>query len=155
MLQDFFWKSVLTAFFRIWLRMISQYRMKKKHCLSMASDVKILEAERQFNQSLESLREWSSQEINIGVIGQAKTGKSTVINTMLGYDYDEHSNLPRGAASVNESGVCTTEPCKYGHPESEQIKFWDLPGIDGTKFQLQVYPEKIRAKHPEMNPEGV
>ena len=121
-----------------------------KHCLGMNSN----EAEKNFKQSLETLRDWSRQEINVGVIGQAKVGKSTLINTLLGFGYDEDGNLPPGAADVNEAGVCTTEPCKFEHPENKLIKFWDLPGVDGNEFYLNKYWQKIGAKDSRLNPEG-
>ena len=125
-----------------------------KHCLGMNSNQEISEAEKNFNQTLETLQDWRRQEINVGVIGQAKVGKSTLINTLLGYEYDEDGNLPSGAAAVNEAGVCTTEPRPFEHPENKRIKIWDLPGVDGSNFLLRNYWQKIRAKDSQLNPEG-
>ena len=123
-------------------------------CLVMSSNHQISEAEKNFNQSLETLREWSSQEINVGVIGQAKAGKSTLINTLLGYEIDENGDLPEGAAEVDEAGVCTTKPRDFQHPENERIKIWDLPGVDGSEFLLHRYWQTIRAKDLALNPKG-
>ena len=85
---------------------------------------------------------------------QAKQGKSTLINTLLGFEIDANGNYPPGAAAVDEAGVCTTEPEPFRNPNNENIVYWDLPGVDGSKFKLAEYFELIGAWHRYLNPDG-
>ena len=72
-------------------------------------------------------------KINIAVVGQARQGKSALINALLGSEI----------AEVREDGVCTTEVTAYPHPMSENIVFWDVPGIDGTRHRIETYFDTI------------
>ncbi|KAG0749635.1 hypothetical protein G6F62_000903 [Rhizopus arrhizus] len=73
---------------------------------------------------------------NIAVVGAAGTGKSSIVNGILGYqDGDEY------AAITNEAGGHTTEPRGYRHPDLRNMVLWDIPGAgtlycnDKTYFQ--------------------
>ncbi|CEI90851.1 hypothetical protein RMCBS344292_05161 [Rhizopus microsporus] len=60
---------------------------------------------------------------NIAVVGAAGTGKSSLVNGILGYpDNDQY------AAAIHEAGGHTTEPRGYRHPDLRNMILWDMPG---------------------------
>ncbi|KAI8388744.1 interferon-inducible GTPase-domain-containing protein [Radiomyces spectabilis] len=65
---------------------------------------------------------------NVAVIGCAGTGKSSLVNGLLGYK-DRHVR----AAAVGETET-TTEPKGYHHPLLPTLMIWDFPGA-GTQNQ--------------------
>ncbi|XP_046843657.1 uncharacterized protein LOC124437775 [Xenia sp. Carnegie-2017] len=66
---------------------------------------------------------WMNKEIHIAITGEFGTGKSSFINAVRGLQANDKGAAPVGN---NESNLVPTE---YTHPEKENIKLWDLPGI--------------------------
>lgn len=80
---------------------------------------------------------WKDTNINIGVIGQSHSGKSSFINTIRGLKSGD-----KGAATVRNLS-CTKEPTPYEYPNNSLVKLWDLPGVGTTKFPMKTYMDKI------------
>ncbi|CAF2677740.1 unnamed protein product [Rotaria sp. Silwood2] len=79
------------------------------------------------------LDRWRQCSLNIAVTGNSGVGKSTLINTIRSLQpYD------LGASPVNVI-ECTSVPKAYPHPENENLKFWDLPGVGTKKCPKQTY----------------
>jgi len=81
--------------------------------------------------------EWKSTRLNIGVLGNSGTGKSSFINTIRGLTAEDE-----GAAEVGVTET-TKKPTPYSHPRNALLKFWDLPGVGTPKFPREAYLEKI------------
>lgn len=69
------------------------------------------------------LDEWRFSKINIAVVGDRGSGKSTFINALR----DLYPDDPR-AATVNITHE-TKYPTPYPHPDNENFIMWDMPGI--------------------------
>ena len=89
-----------------------------------------------YDKMKEERDKWRKEVINIAVIGQARQGKSSLINAFMG----------KKVAKVSALGVTTTQNEKYHHPLNENIILWDLPGIDSVKHQREDYIDKIGIK---------
>ena len=89
-----------------------------------------------YDKMKEERDKWRKEVINIAVIGQARQGKSSLINAFMG----------KKVAEVSALGVTTTKNKKYHHPLNENIILWDLPGIDSVKHQREDYINKIGIK---------
>ncbi len=70
------------------------------------------------------------------VCGQSRQGKSCLINAFAG----------EKVARVGATRVTNTENLRLEHPRNPNLAFWDVPGIDGKKFQRENYFEKIESK---------
>ncbi|ORY99213.1 interferon-inducible GTPase-domain-containing protein [Syncephalastrum racemosum] len=64
------------------------------------------------------------QYYNVALVGCKGTGKSTLLNGLLGYK-DSHVR----AAPVGEASA-TKEPRGYRHPVLQSLMLWDLPGAE-------------------------
>ena len=75
----------------------------------------------------EKLNAWKKEKLNIGIIGETKSGKSNLINTFRGL----YSNDP----NASKTGVTqlTNFPKPYADPKYPNIIFWDTPGYNGIK----------------------
>ncbi|XP_051960621.1 interferon-inducible GTPase 5-like [Xyrauchen texanus] len=69
-------------------------------------------------------------ELNIAVMGESGSGKSTFINAFRGLGDDDDDSAETGEVET------TTEPKAYKHPKYENMKLWDLPGT-GTQTYLK------------------
>ncbi|KFO26587.1 Interferon-inducible GTPase 1 [Fukomys damarensis] len=78
-----------------------------------------------------------SAVLEVAVIGESGTGKSSFINVLRGLGHDDE-----GAADV---GVVETTMKKtpYQHPKYPNVTFWDLPGTGTPKFSPDTYLEKV------------
>jgi len=81
--------------------------------------------------------EWRTIPLDIGIIGNSGTGKSSFINAIRGLTADDTG---AAAVGVNET---TTIPTAYAHPNNQLLKFWDLPGVGTPNFPKETYLEKI------------
>ena len=53
--------------------------------------------------------------VNVAFIGETKSGKSTVINSLR---------------NEGTAGVCTLEPNPYPHRQNNYIVLWNIPGLN-------------------------
>ncbi|KAG1063707.1 hypothetical protein G6F42_027153 [Rhizopus arrhizus] len=73
---------------------------------------------------------------NIAVVGAAGTGKSSLVNGILGYP-----DTDRYAAAINEAGKKINEPRGYRHPDLRRMILWDMPGAGTTLHNSATYFE--------------
>ncbi|EHB06930.1 Interferon-inducible GTPase 1 [Heterocephalus glaber] len=75
--------------------------------------------------------------LELAVIGESGTGKSSFINALRGLAHGEE-----GAADV---GVVETTMKKtpYQHPKYPNVTFWDLPGTGTARFAPDTYLETV------------
>ncbi|XP_050786116.1 interferon-inducible GTPase 5-like isoform X1 [Gopherus flavomarginatus] len=80
---------------------------------------------------------FNSHTLSIAVTGESGSGKSSLINAMLG----RHAG-DEGAA---ETGMLDTmmEPMAYPDPFLPGITFWDMPGMGTAYFPLNTYCEQL------------
>ncbi|WAR29385.1 IIGP5-like protein [Mya arenaria] len=83
------------------------------------------------------LSSWKNVQIEIAIAGESGSGKSSFINAVLGLTADDE-----GAAAVGCTET-TMEVTKYVHPETQNIAFYDLPGIGTPKFPKDNYIELV------------
>nr|AAH22776.1 OTTMUSG00000005523 protein [Mus musculus]SDA08572.1 Irgb2b1 [Mus musculus] len=76
--------------------------------------------------------------LNIAVMGETGTGKSSLINALQGVGDDEE-----GAAASTGIIHTTTERTPYTYTKFPSVTLWDLPGIGSTAFQPHDYLKKI------------
>jgi len=84
-------------------------------------------------------------QVNIAFIGETKSGKSTIINSLR-----ELYPTDPGFAAVDVE-VCTSEPCAYTNETFPNIVFWDIPGLNIPGYTIQNYLEKIKDVKIENN----
>ncbi|XP_051024248.1 uncharacterized protein LOC127208734 [Acomys russatus] len=85
-----------------------------------------------------ALRDIDKAPLNIAVMGETGTGKSSLINTLQGVGPEEEG------ATASTGVVCTTtERTAYQYTKFPGVTLWDLPGIGSTAFQLHDYLKKI------------
>ncbi|XP_046843674.1 uncharacterized protein LOC124437786 isoform X2 [Xenia sp. Carnegie-2017] len=77
---------------------------------------------------IQQIELWINKEIHIAITGESGTGKSSFINAVRGLQANDEGAAPVGN---NES---TLVPTEYTHPEKENIKLWDLPGIGTSTY---------------------
>jgi predicted GTPase len=85
----------------------------------------------------QSLNAAENASLNVAVIGDSGSGKSSFINALRGLSHQEE-----GSASV---GVVETTMRKtpYQHPKYPKVTFWDLPGNGSPNFHPDTYLETM------------
>jgi predicted GTPase len=85
----------------------------------------------------QSLNAAENASLNVAVIGDSGSGKSSFINALRGLSHQEE-----GSASV---GVVETTMRKtpYQHPKYPKVTFWDLPGNGSPNFHPDTYLETV------------
>ncbi|XP_052050342.1 T-cell-specific guanine nucleotide triphosphate-binding protein 2-like [Apodemus sylvaticus] len=76
--------------------------------------------------------------LNIAVMGETGTGKSSLINALRGIGADEEGAAATGVIST------TTEKTAYSCAKFPSVTLWDLPGIVSFAFQSHDYLKKIK-----------
>ena len=71
------------------------------------------------------LLRWEQFPVNVCVLGERGSGKSSFINNMAG-----EILAKTGQAET------TIEARSYPHPANEKLKFWDLPGFGALQLML-------------------
>ncbi|KAI8987850.1 hypothetical protein BDF20DRAFT_814605 [Mycotypha africana] len=75
---------------------------------------------------------------NIAVVGAAGTGKSSVVNGILGYpDTDRYAAATHESDNINYAH--SQEPRGYRHPELRRMILWDMPGAGTTDNNETTY----------------
>ncbi|XP_078403056.1 interferon-gamma-inducible GTPase 10-like [Cetorhinus maximus] len=77
-------------------------------------------------------------QLNIAVLGDVGSGKSTFINAMRGLQSGDHGAAPTG----NEE--TWMEPTKYPCQDLPNVQLWDLPGTNSFGFELNNYLKKVK-----------
>ncbi|KAM9114303.1 interferon-inducible GTPase 5-like isoform 1-T1 [Pangshura tecta] len=85
----------------------------------------------------EALELSKNTKLNIAITGESGSGKSSLINAMLGLADDDE-----GAAEVGITET-TTETLAYLHPTLPNVKMWDLPGIGTPSFRPDTYLQQV------------
>ncbi|XP_043542397.1 interferon-inducible GTPase 5-like, partial [Chiloscyllium plagiosum] len=75
--------------------------------------------------------------VNVGVIGEAGAGKSSLVNALRGVPDDHPGAAPTGVTET------TVAPSPYPHPAFHHVVLWDLPGLGTPDFQVESYREKV------------
>ncbi|KAM7320370.1 hypothetical protein ACRRTK_020813 [Alexandromys fortis] len=86
----------------------------------------------------DALKNIGNTPINIAVIGESGTGKSSFINALRGVGPEDE-----GAADVGVV-LTTIERTPYKHPQNKMLILWDLPGIRTMNFPMEDYLEKVK-----------
>lgn len=75
--------------------------------------------------------------LEVAVIGEAGTGKSSFINALRGVGHE--------AAESADVGTVETTKCKtpYQHPKYPKVIFWDLPGTGTPDFHTDTYLDRV------------
>ncbi|XP_058242722.1 interferon-inducible GTPase 5-like [Hemibagrus wyckioides] len=77
-------------------------------------------------------------ELNIAVMGESGSGKSTFINAFRGLGDEDEGSAETGVVET------TTEPTAYPHPKFPNVKLWDLPGIGTPRFKADEYLKQVQ-----------
>ncbi|ORZ12003.1 interferon-inducible GTPase-domain-containing protein [Absidia repens] len=75
------------------------------------------------------------QFYNVAVVGVSGTGKSSVVNGILGY-----RDTDKDAAATGESET-TKKPRAYRHPDLRSMVLWDMPGANTMNHPASTYFE--------------
>ncbi|XP_028633449.1 uncharacterized protein LOC114629575 [Grammomys surdaster] len=85
-----------------------------------------------------ALRNIDKAPLNIAVIGETGTGKSSFINALRGVKEEEGGAAPTGVVET------TMKRTPYQHPKLPKVTLWDLPGIGSTNFPPQNYLTEMK-----------
>lgn len=75
--------------------------------------------------------------LEVAVIGQSGTGKSSFINALRGLGHEAEESADVGTV---ETTMCKTP---YQHPKYPKVIFWDLPGTGTPNFHADTYLDKV------------
>lgn len=81
--------------------------------------------------------EWRDAKVNIAVVGESGTGKSSFVNAARNLKASD-----TGAARVGVAET-TTQPDPYPFPNNENVIFWDLPGVGTRIFSGKNYLQAV------------
>ncbi|XP_004468635.1 interferon-gamma-inducible GTPase 10-like [Dasypus novemcinctus] len=80
-----------------------------------------------------SLEEAKDATLDLAVIGESGTGKSSFINALRGLSYEDEGYARVGVVETTEKKTL------YQHPKYPNVNFWDLPGTGTPNFILKSY----------------
>ncbi|XP_034374389.1 interferon-inducible GTPase 1-like [Arvicanthis niloticus] len=86
----------------------------------------------------DALKEIDNKPLNVAIIGESGSGKSSFINALGGIGHEENGLANTGVVET------TMERYPYKHPNMPNVVFWDLPGIGTTEFPTSTYLEKMK-----------
>uniref|UniRef100_UPI00398EE3D8 interferon-inducible GTPase 5-like n=1 Tax=Pristiophorus japonicus TaxID=55135 RepID=UPI00398EE3D8 len=79
-----------------------------------------------------------NMQLNIAVMGDVGSGKSTFINAMRGLRSKDQGAAPTGN---EETGM---EPTRYPYRALSNVHLWDLPGTNSFGFEINNYLKKVK-----------
>ncbi|XP_008681961.2 T-cell-specific guanine nucleotide triphosphate-binding protein 2-like [Ursus maritimus] len=85
----------------------------------------------------ESLMAAENAPLDVAVIGESGTGKSSFINALRGVSYEEEGFAGVGVVET------TMKKTPYQHPKYLNVTFWDLPGTGTPNFHPREYLEMV------------
>ncbi|XP_051868705.1 T-cell-specific guanine nucleotide triphosphate-binding protein 2-like [Pristis pectinata] len=81
-------------------------------------------------------KEFANVQLRISVMGESGSGKSTMINALLGLNEDEEGAAPTGCVET------TTEITPYSHPTLPNVQYHDFPGLNTPKFPVKTFMKR-------------
>ncbi|XP_060688139.1 interferon-gamma-inducible GTPase 10-like [Hemiscyllium ocellatum] len=79
----------------------------------------------------------TNMQLNIAVMGDVGSGKSTFINAMRGLRSDDQGAAPTGNEETR------IEPTGYSYQDLPNVQLWDLPGTNSFGFELNRYLKNV------------
>ncbi|XP_066538958.1 immunity-related GTPase family M protein 3 [Hoplias malabaricus] len=76
-------------------------------------------------------------KIDVAVTGDTGSGKSSLINALLGLDHNDEKAAPTGVVET------TMEPQMYEYPNNPGLRLWDLSGMGTPTFVSKKYVETM------------
>lgn len=80
-----------------------------------------------------NLEAWANTKVNVAVVGNTKTGKSTFISNFLCLDND-------ASAGTSE----TSTKIQSYTSKIKNVVFWDLPGVGSTEYPRETFAETMK-----------
>ncbi|XP_051867244.1 T-cell-specific guanine nucleotide triphosphate-binding protein 2-like [Pristis pectinata] len=89
-------------------------------------------------------KQFANVQLRIAVMGEAGSGKSTLINALLGLDEDEEGAAPTGCTET------TTVITPYPHPTLPNVHYYDFPGLNTAKFPMKKFMKETNFSHYDL-----
>lgn len=89
------------------------------------------------DQIQEALTAAEDAPLEVAVIGESGTGKSSFINALRGLSHEAEDSADVGVVET------TIEKRPYQHPKYPKVTLWDLPGTGTPNFLPDTYLEKV------------
>nr|XP_014435348.1 interferon-inducible GTPase 5-like [Pelodiscus sinensis] len=81
---------------------------------------------------------FSDSEFNIAIMGKSGSGRSSLVNAILGLGEEDEGAAEAGVLEV------TKEPVPYWHPTCPTVIVWDLPAVGSPVFQPSTYLKQVK-----------
>ncbi|KAI8877242.1 P-loop containing nucleoside triphosphate hydrolase protein [Backusella circina FSU 941] len=117
----------LSPFFAVWG--LLEFAFQQKPPTPLPIDPEVLK------QAKESIQLDTRLHYNVAVIGCAGSGKSSLVNAIMGIRDNDQK-----AAEVGEVET-TSIPLAYQHPDLVSMHIWDMPGVGTTSHPPETYFE--------------
>ncbi|XP_067852713.1 interferon-inducible GTPase 5-like [Heptranchias perlo] len=79
-----------------------------------------------------------NMQLNIAVVGDAGSGKSTFINAVRGLHSEDQGAAPTGNEETR------MEPTRYPYRALPNVQLWDLPGTNSFRFEISNHLKMMR-----------
>lgn len=89
------------------------------------------------NQIQEAISAAENAVLDVAVIGESGTGKSSFINAIRGLGHEEAESADVGTVET------TMYKTPYQHPKYTNVIFWDLPGTGTPNFHTDTYLDRV------------
>lgn len=90
-----------------------------------------------FSQIQKVISDAENAVLNVAVIGESGTGKSSFINALRGLGHEEEESADVGTVET------TRNKTPYQHPKYPNVIFWDLPGTGTPTFHTDTYLDRV------------
>ena len=109
---------------------LTKFNLQGELVLILLQKNKFFEKRRRINSRLQNCGE---SNVKIAVIGQSMSGKSSLINNLLGQDL----------ATVSATETSEEKLEIFRAPKNESVKFCEIPGISGLRFTRENFFEMV------------